>query len=222
MRRLLALFFIIFILLGEGCFFGTFQTADTLGPGEIAAGWYINYPLYFSKQDKIHSKEDSLGAYVTPNIGGYLAYGAADFADFGLKASLGEGFGPFGKIKFLDESYGLLSGAVLLSMGYHPVAQGISLRSDILFSKKLSPFSSIYFGWTGVRSPDYRRVAYEGIEADEIQDFKFFQALFLGVDLRRKSFEDPRLEKFPFGLTMEFTVPLTRYPALFFGIQLKR
>ena len=29
----------------SGCFFGTFQTAETLGPGEVNAGWYANYPL---------------------------------------------------------------------------------------------------------------------------------------------------------------------------------
>ena len=50
------------LLLSEGCFFGTFRTADTLKPGQVDAGGYINFPVYFSKSEKDSSKADSLGA----------------------------------------------------------------------------------------------------------------------------------------------------------------
>ena len=205
-----------------GCFFGTFQTAETLGAGNVTAGWYANLPLYFDKSDKEASINAGIGAYETPNIGGYLLYGAGENIDFGLKGSVGEGIGPVTKIRFLNELSFPLSGSLMLGLAYHPFAQGISLRSDLLFSKRLSPFSSIYFGWTGVRSPDYRKVALPQYEAKDIEDFDFFQAIFLGVDLRRKSFEDPRRKSLPLGMTMEFSIPLTSHPALFFGIQLKR
>jgi hypothetical protein len=212
--------FVFVSLFTTGCFFGTFQTAETLGPGNVTAGWYANLPLYFDKEDKTTSKEKGYGAFEKPNVGGYLLYGAGDNVDFGLRGSLGEGVGPVAKIRFINEATYPFSGALMLGLAYHPFAQGISLRSDVLISKRLSPFSSIYFGWTGVRSPDYRKVAF--FNAKDIEEFDFFQAIFLGVDLRRKSFEDPRKATLPFGLTMEFAFPLTPYPALFFGIQFKR
>jgi len=218
--RIFIIFFVLVI--SNGCFFGTFQTAETLGPGNVTAGWYANLPLYFVKKDKEASIDDSIGAYETPNIGGYLLYGAGENIDFGLKGSLGEGVGPVTKIRFLNEISSPISGAIMLGLAYHPFAQGISLRSDILFSRRLSPFSSIYFGWTGVRSPDYRKVALSGYEAKDIEEFYFFHSIFIGVDLKRKSFVDPRARSLPLGLTMEFSLPLTSHPALFFGIQLKR
>ena len=221
---------LLLVLLTSGCFFGTFQTAETLSPGEVDVGWYGNYPLYFNKADKDSSMHgsDSLGAYVTPNIGGYLAYGMTGYMDAGLRGSIGEGIGPFLKLQLIGQQGPVgpfpLDLAVMAGLGYHPVAQGISYRFDLLLSRRLSSFSSIYAGWTGVRCPDYRRLAYRSFgipKGSDIEEFRFFNAVYLGVDLSRKESPMNPLLGIPLGLTMEFSVPLTRYPALFFGFQLK-
>jgi hypothetical protein len=222
---------LLLVLLLTGCFFGTFQTAETLSPGEVDVGWYGNYPLYFKKADKDSSMRsaDSIGAFVTPNIGGYLMYGTSGYLDMGLRGSIGEGIGPFVKLQLLGAQSPLarfpVDIAVLAGMGYHPLAQGISYRFDALMSRRLSSFSSVYMGWTGVRTPDYRRLGYRSFgipKAEDIQTFRFLNALFLGVDLSRKESPTNPLSGIPLGLTMEFAVPIVPYPALFFGIQLKR
>ncbi len=209
-----------FILLNTGCFFGTFQTAQTIPPGEVNYGWYATFPVYFSKVDKDTSKARGYGAFVTPNIGGYLVYGASPTLNFGLRGSAGEGIGPFGKFRFLSESFAPISGAAIFSLGYHPVAQGISGRVDLVFSRQLSPYSSIYYGATYLRSPDYRRLAYK-VKVREIEEFKYFWCVFAGVDLNRELANDSGVG-IPFGMTLELSLPLVKYPALFFGFQIKR
>ncbi len=208
-------------VLTEGCFFGTFRTADTLKPGQVDAGGYINFPVYFSRAEKSSSKEDSLGAYITPNIGGYLEYGASDGATFGIHASFGEGIGPYGRFRFMNGQVLGFQGAMALGISFHPIAQGIGLRGDLIFSKHLSPYSSAYFGWTGARIPDYRRLAY-GLHIKDIEDFKFFQALFVGVDLMRSGNQGPSTRFLPVGMMLELCIPLTKYPPLFFGFQIHR
>ncbi len=209
------------IFLMQGCFFGTFQTAESLKPGDVNAGWYVNIPLYFDASTRNESKQSDNGAYEYPNVGGYLLYGASNRIGFGIRGSFGEGIGPFTKIQFLDEKITFLSGAVMAGMAYHPVAQGISLRGDLVFSKRLSLYSSIYWGWTILRVPDYRKLAYENVKIGDIKDFREFNALFVGVDLKRKR-RSSYFKKIPFGMTMEFTVPLTKYPAIFWGFQFTR
>ena len=219
MKRFFLLLPFVFLL--EGCFFGTFQTAESLKPGDVNAGWYANMPLYFDNSVKEKSKEHNKGAFIYPNIGGYLMYGASKSVDFGMRGSLGEGLGPFTKIQFLNEKNLFLSGAIIAGMAYHPVAQGISLRADLIFSKRLSLYSSLYWGWTIMRAPDYRMLAYKDVKLNDIKEFREFNAIFLGVDLKRKK-GSSYFNKIPFGLTMEFTVPLTDYPAIFWGFQFTR
>lgn len=210
------------IIVSQGCFFGTFRTADTLRPGEVDAGGYINFPVYFSKVEKDSSKAKGLGAFVTPNVGGYLEYGASNRATFGVHASLGEGIGPYGRFQFMRNGPLNIQGAIALGISFHPIAQGIGVRGDLIFSRHLSPYSSIYFGWTGLRSPDYRKIANKHVHVEDIQEFRYFNALFLGVDLMRTWSPNPRKKMLPLGLMMELSIPLTRYPPLFFGFQLHR
>lgn len=203
-------------LLLSGCFFGTFQTAQTLEPGGVDAGWYVNYPFYFDKVSREEAKNRGK-AYTLPNIGGYIGYGTNGSFDVGLRGSLGEGIGPYGKLRLLNESP--FSLGTLFGFGYHPVAQGISLHLDLLVSKRLSRFSSIYTGLEILRMPDYRR----GTDAPDIQDvdeFKQFEAIFFGIKASRKG--GGRYRNLPFGITLEFTFPLTENPALIFGVQFER
>jgi hypothetical protein len=210
-----------FLLFNCSCFFGTFRTADTLRPGAVDAGGYINFPVYFSKAEKDSSEENLGGAFVTPNLGGYLEYGASRNSTFGVHASTGEGIGPYGRVRFLDRGPFGLQAAIAMGITFHPVAEGIGLRGDLIFSKHLSPYSSIYFGWTTVRSPDYRKLAKDS-SINDIEEFKIFHAVFLGVDLMREWSENPRVKALPLGMTLELALPITRYPALFFGFQIHR
>ena len=134
---------------------------------------------------------------------------------------MGEGIGPYGRFQYLRNGPFGFQGAIALGISFHPIAQGIGFRSDLIFSKHLSPFSSIYFGWTGSRTPDYRKLTY-GLNAEDIQDFEFFNAIFLGVDLMRSWSQGPETRFLPLGLMMELSIPLTKYPPLFFGFQIHR
>ena len=226
-----ALLWIVLLLPQEGCFFGTFQTARTLAPGEVDAGWFLTYPLYFNRNVREKSEAEGLGSFDSrPNVGGFMAYGASPILDVGLWGSLGEGVGPFAKLQFLGGASPLpspIDGALWAGFGYHPVVDGITGKVAVIGGARLSEFSTLYFGWMGVNLPDYRKLQlpYDGTLWSHLRDlgtFKFFHALFLGVDVARRSDVEPRYQRLPFGISMEFTLPLVRYPALFFGVQLKR
>ncbi len=231
MRRILWLGLLFFISLQEGCFFGTFQTAHTMGPGQVDAGWYLTYPLYFNRQTRQHSLRQGIGSFDSrPNVGGFIEYGASEYLDFGLWGSLGEGIGPFGKFQFLGLGSPVaapLDASVWFGFGYHPVVEGITGRVVLVAGKHLSPYSSVSFGWIGVNMPDYRKLdlPYDGNFWDHLRNlgpFRFFQALFVGIDISRREDVPPAYQKLPFGMTMEFTLPLVPDPALFFGIQFRR
>ncbi len=229
MRKFLITIFIA--ALQEGCFFGTFQTAQSLKPGDVDAGWYVSYPLYFNRNVKKRSEEQGIGSYDSrPNVGGFIAYGASPSTDFGLWGSLGEGFGPFGKFQFLGYNRLIpspIDGALWAGFSYHPIVEGIIGKLALIGSSQLSEYSTLYFGWIGVNSPDYRKLS---LPSDDnfwtrlrnLGSFKFFHAIFLGIDLYRKETVKEEFRRLPFGISMEFTLPLVTYPALFFGIQFRK
>jgi len=219
MMRLILVVFSFLSFLLQGCFFGTFQTADSLSPGEVDGGWFINYPLYFDQTQRENAREIDSSAFQRPNIGGYFAYGASYFLDFGLRASLGEGIGPFAKISQEIGRRVKVRSAFILSLLYHPYAQGISARADFVLSKRLSFFSSLYGGWSIARMPDYTKIGIAGNhKPQEITDFTILNSLFFGVTLSRgiggKRF-------IPSTLVMELNIPIHKRPPIIFGISLK-
>ncbi len=216
-KRALQLALVMSQILLSGCFFGTFQTAETIPAGAVDAAWNVNVPLYFDKQTRNSAKQHN-EAYIFPNIGGYLAYGASNAAEFGIYGSLGEGIGPFGKIRMLSEYSAPLSFAFLGGFAYHPVAQGISYKLELILSRRLSPFSQIYGGFHYGYQPDYRR---DGPSITSVSTFKTFPEMFIGVDLGRRKGVRRRLRRMPFSLTMELGLPLTPAPAMFMGFQFK-
>ncbi|RKY97552.1 MAG: hypothetical protein DRQ10_08440 [Candidatus Hydrothermota bacterium] len=206
----------------SGCFYGSFHTAETVGPGCMQSGWYANFPVYpdvgvFHKSEEVHG-----GAYVVPNVGGFIEFGAATGLDVGVRGNLGEGISVFSKIQVAKGAQmGVpLDAAVLGAIGYHPVALGMSGRAELIVSTPLSQYGTLYFGGMLLRSPDYRKVLAitKRLKLSEFRDFRLFPFVFSGIELR----EGVIHQKVPFILTIELGVPLHSYPPLFIGFQVKR
>jgi len=218
MRKVLL--FLPLILLVNGCFFGTFQTARPIAPGSVDSGWYVNIPLYANKN--VRESQKSAGtAFTIPNFGGHISYGASDFAEFGIYGSLGEGIGPFGKFLLLSEYSFPVSSAVLAGFTYHPFAQGISWKLDLILSHAISPYASLYGGFHYGYQPDYRTNFPSGGDAWSISTFRNFQELFIGIELARSRNVRKSLKRMPYSLTMESGIPLVSQPAIFVGFQFK-
>ncbi len=218
MKKVLLL--VPFVLLLSGCFFGTFQTARPIPPGSVDSGWFVNIPLYTNRE--VREKQKQAGtAFTIPNFGGHISYGASRRAEFGLYGSLGEGIGPFGKFLLLSEYSSPVSFGVIGGFAYHPLAQGISWKLDLVLSHALSPYSSIYGGFHYGYQPDYRTNVPGGKDIWSISNFTDFQELFVGVELIRQRKVRKSLKRIPYSLTMEFGIPLVSQPAIFMGFQFK-
>ncbi len=215
-----ALLFIPFLLILNGCFFGTFQTARPIAPGSVDSGWYVNIPLYANKNVR-ESQKQAHSAFTIPNFGGHLSYGASHHAEFGIYGSLGEGIGPFGKFLLLSEYSFPMSFGTIVGFAYHPFAQGISWKLDLVLSRAISPYASLYGGFHYGYQPDYRTSIPRGKDIWSISKFENFQELFMGVELSRKSKVRKGLKRLPYSLTMEFGIPLVSQPAIFLGFQFK-
>ncbi len=214
------LLFIPLVLLLNGCFFGTFQTARPIAPGSVDSGWFVNIPLYTNKNTR-EAQKSAGRAFTIPNFGGHISYGASRHAEFGLYGSLGEGIGPFGKFLLLSEYAYPLSFGVLAGFAYHPFAQGISWKLDLILSRSISPYASIYGGFHYGYQPDYRTNIPSGTDIWSISNFTNFQELFIGVELARQRNVRKSLRRMPYSLTMEFGIPLVQQPAIFMGFQFK-
>ena len=204
----------------NGCFFGTFQTARPIAPGSVDSGWYVNIPLYTNKNVR-ESQKSSGTAFTIPNIGGHVSYGASDFAEFGLYGSLGEGIGPFGKFLLLSEDSYPFSFGLLAGFAYHLFAQGLSWKLDLILSRNISPYASIYGGFHYCYQPDYRTNLPGDADIWHVSTFRNFQQLFVGIELARSREVKKSLQKMPYSITMEFGVPLVSQPAIFVGFQFK-
>ncbi len=212
--------FLPLILLINGCFFGTFQTARPIAAGSVDSGWFVNFPLYTNKNVR-ESQKSSGTAFTIPNFGGHISYGASNFAEFGLYGSLGEGIGPFGKFLLLSEYSYPVSFGVLAGFAYHPFAQGISWKLDLILSHSLSPYASLYGGFHYGYQPDYRTSLPADTDIWQISNFADFQEIFVGIELARKTQVRKSLKRMPYSLTMEFGIPLVSQPAIFVGFQFK-
>lgn len=218
MKKFYWLLPILFLL--NGCFFGTFQTARPISPGSVDSGWYVNIPLYTNKNVR-ESQKSSHAAFTIPNFGGHISYGASRYAEFGIYGSLGEGIGPFGKFLLLSEYSYPVSFGTVFGFAYHPFAQGISWKLDLILSRALSPYASLYGGFHYGYQPDYRTNIPSGKDIWSISEFRNFQELFMGIELSRKTHVRKSLRRMPYSLTMEFGIPLVSQPAIFVGFQFK-
>ncbi len=84
------------LLLG-GCFFGTFQTAQPLQPGEIDAGLYANVPAHVVPESKNAAIYGKYGVF--PTFGGFFGVGAMKNLSVGLTANF-LGLAPYAKWTF--------------------------------------------------------------------------------------------------------------------------
>ncbi len=227
MRNLLFLLLGTTILwTGTGCFFGTFQTAHVVRPGDTDWGFFGNFPLYLSRGDR--NRAESAGrVYGIPNLGGYLLYGVGPAMDGGLRGSMGEGIGPVLRFQWLGGASipSALDGALIGYVGYHPLGQLVTFRLDLLFSFSPSPYSDLYGGFLWEQIPDYAGSAATGLskvfpEAFRVTDPGSYRGVYFGIRMRRRY---GRGGWPPAGLALEFAVPLDQGPVpVIFGVQFSR
>ncbi len=205
------------LFLSTGCFMGTFQTARTLGYQNTSAGWYFNFPVYFDRQYLDSSVVRNKGGYIIPTLGYIYAYGVSDNIDAGFRANFGEGIGVYTKIQFLNIN-NRFNGAVLLGLGFQPLALGMTLRSDLIFSTSVQGNSVTYFGFSFMRMPDYRRIGIifqdaKMLKYDDLMRFRAFMEAYGGVEL-----SNVYINHIPVKLAVEFGVPIQPYPPLYVGV----
>ena len=216
LARLLILSTIV-VLMSSGCFMGTFQTAQTLGYQNTSAGWYFNFPIYFDRQYLDSSVVRNKGGHIIPTVGYIYSYGVAENIDAGFRANFGEGIGVYTKIQYLNVG-NTFRGALLLGLGFQPLALGMTLRSDLIFSTSAPGNSTTYFGFSFMRMPDYRRIGIifqdaKLLKYDDLMRFKLFMEAFGGVELTNVF-----INHIPVKLAVEFGVPIQPYPPIYIGV----
>jgi hypothetical protein len=205
MKKLLSLLpFLIF----NGCFLGTFKSAEPIGAGNVEKSVYFNLPLYYSSDYRNEAKASGT-FYSRANLGGMVVFGASDNMDFGLRYDLAEGLGPQLKLRFLHVSP--ISVAVAGGFGYNFFAQGFSWDAELLTSSKISQYSSLYLALLAHHAPDYRNLS-KISDYFDVKRFNNFFAVAFGISFR--NFETIR---FPSGMNMEVVVPFDKYPPIIWG-----
>lgn len=121
-------------LVVTGCFFGTFQTPEPVGPGKVDAQLFAAFPGFVHRDHgRAAAKED---VYRSWNMGGAVGFGVGKQADIGVMMN-GMGLGPYAKIRLLKSSkravkvtsfaiqpyllYDILSGTYLITPGINLV-----------------------------------------------------------------------------------------------------
>lgn len=225
-------FLIIFTLLGlisNGCFFGTFQTAETLGAGNVGSTAYVMVPTYGLLDTSITGEEflESVSA------GGFFQIGATNNFDVGLILSTA-GIGAQGKLRFTPgarKSSRTKSGrtrssgrrrrrrssnpfdvATIITVNYNLWTGGLLPKFDLIGSIRFNEFFSLYGGG--------QLFYIANLDLDESQfNTKMNKEVYLGINVRRSEKITPGLDWIPSSLYIEFGYPLDlEERAVLFGI----
>ncbi len=217
------IFSLVFLgIISHGCFFGTFQTAETLGAGNVGSGAYVVVPTYTSKADRDSAFES--GEFLE-NIsgGGFFQIGATDNFDVGLCFSTA-GIGAQGKLRFtpsrrISSSRGRsrrghssshFDMATIITINYDFYRGGLLPKFDLLGSMRFNEYFALYGGGQVFYVPDL---------SDTYLDTEWNKELYLGINVKRGEESTPGMEWIPSSLYIEFGFPLDlERRAIMFGI----
>jgi len=226
MKRKCIFLCIGFIMLGvisNGCFFGTFQTAETLGAGNVGSAAYVMLPTYAYSDSTMDDILESLSA------GGFFQIGATDNFDIGLCFSTA-GIGAQGKLRFTpgtskssrsgrtsssrrgrrNRSYNRFDAAGILSINYDIWRGGLIPKGDLLSSIRFGEYFSLYGGGQVFYAPKF---------TDTDLQRELNRQIYMGINVRRGEGTSPEMEWIPSSIFIELGYPLDlEEKAFMFGI----
>jgi len=172
-----------------GCFFGTFQTPEPVGPGKVDAQISASFPGFVTPDAGRAASEENI--YRSYNIGGSVGFGVSSFADLGVMMN-GMGIGPYFKWRPYASSrkktrvtsfaiqpyllYDVLGGTYLLTPGV-----------NLIFGNRPSKNWMWYLAWQGVYAPAYGDQIETKLwgNADGMPE-GLYQHMSLGLDFKYK------------------------------------
>jgi hypothetical protein len=216
---------VLLCILSSGCFFGTFQTAETVGAGNVGSTAYVTIPTYAYSDTTMEDIVESMSA------GGFFQIGATDNFDIGLFFGTA-GIGAQGKLRFTPggsksrrsqsgrtrssgrrsrrSSYNPFDLAAILSVNYDLWNGGLVPKGDLVGSVRLGEYFSLYGGG---------QMFYASKITDPNIDRQFNRQLFFGLNVRRGEHISPEMDWIPNSLFIEFGYPLDLEKRTFmFGI----
>lgn len=223
---LICLITVLILILANGCFFGTFQTAETLGAGKVGSTAYIMIPTYAYSDSTMDDFVEAMSA------GGFFQIGATDNFDVGLILSAA-GIGAQGKLRLTpgvtssrsgsssrrsisrrgrrrSSSYNPFNAAGIFSINYDLWRGGLVPKGDLLASVRFSEYFSIYSGG---------QIFYAPKLTDTKLDREVNRQIYVGFNVRRSEKVTPQMQWIPTSLYIEFGYPLDLEKKTFmFGI----
>ncbi len=205
---------IVLSALPNGCFFGTFQTAETLGAGNVGSTAYVMIPTYAFSDTTMEDIAENMSA------GGFFQIGATDNFDLGLFLGTA-GIGAQGKLRLTPgstlkrqkgrtssrsgrrrkkSSYNPFNVAAILSVTYNIWKGGLVPKGDLVASMRFGEFLSIYGGGQIFYAPKM-------YDTDVTQKYVNRQ-LFGGFNVQRSETVAQELSWIPTSLYIEFGYPL--------------
>lgn len=204
----------VLCLLAGGCFFGTFQTAETVGAGNVSSTAYVMIPTYAFTDTTMEDFAENLSG------GGFFQIGATDNFDIGLFFGTA-GIGAQGKLRLTPGSTGSTKkprrtrslprrrrkttvtpfhAAAIVSATYNIWKGGLVPKGDLVASIRFSEFFSLYGGGQIFYAP---KLYDTDVTARYVN-----RQLFGGFAVQRSEDISKQLEWIPTALYIEFGYPL--------------
>lgn len=203
-------------LLSSGCFFGTFQTAETVGAGNVSSTAYAMIPTYAFTDTTMEEIAENISA------GGFFQMGATDNFDIGLFFGTA-GIGAQGKLRLTPGSTAKsktirktrtrsssrrrrktsvmpFHAAAIVSATYNIWKGGLVPKGDLVASIRFSEFFSLYGGGQIFYAP---KMYDTDVTAKYVN-----RQLFVGFNVERSEDISKQLEWIPTALFIEFGYPL--------------
>ncbi len=224
-KRVLILPFVM--AFSGGCFFGTFQTAQPVRPGEMDFGLYANFPAYISPEARNAALYGDQA--VVPTFGGFWGIGAMRNLTVGLTAGF-LGLGPYAKWTFYKHRRYHFYSSLIPKLYIDPFSTtNLTPEVDVVIGGKANRNFSWYFSYQLLYSLTGEKDSpLLGVEPVKIPgSFRRFPYLHqyaaVGLDLVG-NFKGKKGD-IPYGLRMELGVSYyyydgKYYPFLNFGIAL--
>ena len=206
-------FLLLLCILLDGCFFGTFQTAETLGAGNVGSTAYVMVPTYAFSDSTMEDIAENMSA------GGFFQIGATDNFDIGLFLGTA-GIGAQGKLRLTPgrrtskrrkssrsrstgrrskrSSNNPFDAAAIFSINYNLWRGGLIPKGDLVGSIRFGEYFSIYGGGQIFYAPK--------ITETELINYVNRQ-LFFGFNVRRGEKVNPAMDWIPSSLYIEFGYP---------------
>jgi hypothetical protein len=204
-------------LLASGCFFGTFQTAETVGAGNVSSTAYVMIPTYAYSDTTMEDFAENMSA------GGFFQIGATDRFDVGLFFGTA-GIGAQGKLRLTPGSTAKekrtvrktrtrssrrkrrkttvnpFHAAAIVSATYNIWKGGLVPKGDLVASIRFGEYVALYGGGQIFYAP---KLYDTDVSAKYVN-----RQIFAGFNVERGEDISKQLEWIPTALYIEFGYPL--------------